>query len=91
MSEAAEKPRGYNTMSEDATKEQREAEHLSHVIQTLSFERQTGLLCYLLGVISTKPEWPVLKEAVELYLKEYEIGEKEEGTSSATLTEEKPR
>lgn len=73
MGEAAEKPRGYNTMSEDATKEQHEAEGLSHVIQTLSVEQQTGLLCFLLGVMSTKPEWPVLKEAVELYLEEYGI------------------
>lgn len=71
MSKAAGKQRGYNTMSEDATKEQREAEGLSHVIQTLSVERQTGLLCFLVGVMSTKPEWPVLKEAVELYLGEY--------------------
>ncbi len=71
MGEAAEKSRGYRTMLEDATKEQHEAERLSHVIQTLSVERQTGLLCFLLGVMSTKPEWPVLKEAVELYLGEY--------------------
>lgn len=73
MSEVAEKPRGYNTMSKDATKEQHEADGLEKRIQTLSFEQQTGLLCYLLGVISTKPEWPVLKEAVELYLKEYGV------------------
>lgn len=75
MSEAAEEQRVYKTMSPDATKEQHEAERLSHLVQTLSAERQVGLLCYLLGVISTKPEWLVLKEAVELYLKEYGIEE----------------
>ena len=73
MEEAAEKPRGYKTMSEDATKEQHEAEDLSHMVQTLSVEQQVGLLCFLFGFMSTKPEWLAVKEAVELYLKEYGI------------------
>lgn len=63
MNEAAVKK---ETISQIATRGYR-------LLPVLSPEQRSGLLCYLLGVMSTEPEWPVLKEAVELYLKEYGI------------------
>ena len=73
MSEERE-PRGYKTMSEDATKEQHEAEGLSHVVQTLTEEQQVGCLHFMLGYMAVRPEWPVLKEGVEFYIRESKIG-----------------
>jgi len=69
MSEERE-PRGYKTMSEDATKEQHEAEGLSHVVQTLTEEQQVGCLHFLFGYMAVRPEWAVMKEGMEFYLRE---------------------
>lgn len=73
-----QKPKGYRTMSEDATKEQHEAEDLSHALQTLPVEEQAGCLRFVLGWMGARPEWPALKEAVEFYLKESRIALLEE-------------
>ena len=50
-----------------------EAEELEKKIQNLSIKQQAGCLHFVLGVMSVKPEWPALEEAVELYLEEYGI------------------
>lgn len=67
-------PKGFRTMAEDATKEQREAGKLSHALQTLSAEEQGGCLRFLVGYMGTRPEWSAMKEAVDFYVRESKIG-----------------
>lgn len=47
-----------------------EAGELEEKIQALTVQQQAACLRFVLGYMSGKPEWPALKEAVELYLEE---------------------
>lgn len=48
-----------------------EAEELEEKIQALTRKQRASCLHFVVGYMSTKPEWPALKEAVESYLKKW--------------------